>query len=79
MMSNGVSPLIIRVTISPYVSMVLFILCVRQSSHFLFSSSRSQIGETVMVEPGVDENKARAKSYTHEPAQSPNSLANSCW
>ena len=32
-----------------------------------------------MVEPGVDENKARAKSYTHEPAQSPNSLANSRW
>ncbi|KAF8559697.1 S-adenosyl-L-methionine-dependent methyltransferase [Imleria badia] len=37
------------------------------------------IGDTVMVEPGIDENKARAKSYTHEPAQSPNSLANSRW
>ncbi|KAF8447830.1 hypothetical protein L210DRAFT_978503 [Boletus edulis BED1] len=37
------------------------------------------IGDTVMVEPGIDENKARAKSYTHEVAQSPNSLANSRW
>ncbi|KAG9318606.1 hypothetical protein JVU11DRAFT_699 [Chiua virens] len=37
------------------------------------------IGDTVMVEPGVDENKVRAKSYTHEHAQSTNSLANSRW
>ncbi|KIJ10522.1 cytosine-5--methyltransferase [Paxillus involutus ATCC 200175] len=37
------------------------------------------VGDTVMVEPGVDENKARAKSYCHEPSQSTNSLANSHW
>ncbi|KAF9227783.1 S-adenosyl-L-methionine-dependent methyltransferase [Gyrodon lividus] len=37
------------------------------------------VGDTIMVEPGVDENKARAKSYGHEPSKSTNSLANSRW
>ncbi|KAF9246401.1 hypothetical protein BU15DRAFT_70495 [Melanogaster broomeanus] len=37
------------------------------------------VGDTVMVEPGVDENKARAKTYCHEPSQSSNSLANTHW
>ncbi|KAH7889609.1 S-adenosyl-L-methionine-dependent methyltransferase [Phlebopus sp. FC_14] len=37
------------------------------------------VGDTVMVEPGIDENVARAKSYRHDPSQSSNSLANRYW
>ncbi|KAL4067750.1 hypothetical protein V8B97DRAFT_1915370 [Scleroderma yunnanense] len=37
------------------------------------------VGDTVMVEPGVDENKARAKNYLHVTSHSTNSLANTRW
>jgi len=38
-----------------------------------------EVGDTVMVEPGTDENKARVKNFSHDTSHSTNSLANTRW